>query len=656
MYIKSLIIRNFRNLRNVQVTDLPPTVVLFGLNGQGKTSLHAALHMLLFGYCEFTDQASGGKTPKQAPDLITDGADEAEISATIETETGGGTATWMLALTLRRKAAAGRPLSEWVCVDAETGEVGAIKSREEWFVAVNVNIAHARIAAMPMAYLHSTDLSSALCEMLSSEIPPERVAEECGEHYDWIQEYARARRLPLRTAQHFADLGTQAFGERREVNRERDDQQAVLEDLKKIQAPRAADGRALGPDDMPAVQAKIDALEETLATLHQELGAAQQATEATADPTAREAAIAAARDAELKSADARTHAMHMQSEHQEATNVRNAAKEAHALAVHNTHQAGECVAAAEKALAALSTESGACPLCHRKYTAKLREELLGPLEDTLAKAKEEYTAAHETDKRALEELDAANKSESEARRTAEDAQAIADKWIQYAARCTTEIPKAVKPYEGRSVEDIFPDVEAVEAKIQRGRETLATLREMKRAEEQAVHVDTLNARWSRLDWAVKAFKDGHVIKRLLRGGLDAFAARCNEELAAYGYRLIAQAEGKRVALLLECGGYEPRPVAQCSNGQQMLAAAAVAMAFANGSAPMLLDNINELDHLGRRQLLFQLRDSWRTSVWLSGAWQTRQSIATVVAPLAPAAVFEVTAGEVRTPKEEARAV
>lgn len=50
MFIKSLVLKNFRNFQNLHV-DLAPTLNMFvGENGQGKTSLIEALYILLRGY------------------------------------------------------------------------------------------------------------------------------------------------------------------------------------------------------------------------------------------------------------------------------------------------------------------------------------------------------------------------------------------------------------------------------------------------------------------------------------------------------------------------------------------------------------------------------------------------------------------------------
>jgi DNA repair exonuclease SbcCD ATPase subunit len=76
--IKNLVIQNFRIHEN---TELPMNRLnLFvGGNGAGKTSIIAAIQLLLTGRCVWTDKRGTG-----AADLIMHGADQAEISADVE--------------------------------------------------------------------------------------------------------------------------------------------------------------------------------------------------------------------------------------------------------------------------------------------------------------------------------------------------------------------------------------------------------------------------------------------------------------------------------------------------------------------------------------------------------------------------------------------
>ena len=83
MKIKDIKIRNFRNIESLEILDISHSLALFGLNGQGKSSVLEAIRMTLLGECELSKSLSkhgvGGTGA-----LVLDGAKEAVIKVTVD--------------------------------------------------------------------------------------------------------------------------------------------------------------------------------------------------------------------------------------------------------------------------------------------------------------------------------------------------------------------------------------------------------------------------------------------------------------------------------------------------------------------------------------------------------------------------------------------
>lgn len=75
IYIKSLILKNFRTYKKAELTFSPKTNLLFGKNGEGKTNILEAIHLLLYG--------SSFRTRKLT-DLISFGENYFQIEALFE--------------------------------------------------------------------------------------------------------------------------------------------------------------------------------------------------------------------------------------------------------------------------------------------------------------------------------------------------------------------------------------------------------------------------------------------------------------------------------------------------------------------------------------------------------------------------------------------
>lgn len=640
-----LIVDNFRAIGHADLQGLPAALILFGLNGQGKTSVLAALQMLLHGRCRFT-----ARDGKGAGALVRDGAKQASVTAELEIthgespETGEPTSYITLGLTVAAKGS-----TEWYAVDSTTNEPVA-KTRDELWRVLGCDPRAAAVAAMPDAYLASGEIGEVLAATLAGEVDPAELDGWLGEHREWVRAFAGRKRCSLGDPADLAALGKAAYEERTGQNRLLKEAKAQLEGLPAVKPPMNAKGDVLGADDLPAVTRAVAAAEARLRALHTELGqaqAARPAEEIQAERDALAAELEAARAAQVQAAEA-ADACLAESEQADAALTRARTDEANA--VHAGHQAQNALARAEKALAALTGEDGACPTCGRKYTEALRKQLLGPLEA----ARDAARSAHEDARARADELraglqplrDAAQGLQDRLRRLNQDRQSHAAAVARLEAQIDALDAQAEAAGEARSAVEVEADIAAAEASLERARGAVKALEALAQRAELEAHIAALEAEVAELDWAVQSFKDGELTKRLMTGGMDAFAARCSEELEAYGYRLAVDVDGKRVNVLLAGPDGELRPVALCSNGEQALAAAAVGLAHAQGGAILLLDNLNELDHAWRRGLLKRLRGYTAGSVVVASAWQTGAGLEGLAEALAPAAVAWVEGGAV----------
>ena len=166
----------------------------------------------------------------------------------------------------------------------------------------------------------------------------------------------------------------------------------------------------------------------------------------------------------------------------------------------------------------------------------------------------------------------------------------------------------------RPVETIQKEIDETEAKIARGEKIIEQLRRAQSLEVNTTRLAELNDEISRLDWACESFKDGAIQKQIMLSGLEDFTTRANAELLRFGYRLGVLVDGKTVSATMN-----NRPVSRCSRGQQLLAQFAIAAGFAAHKAPMIIDNINDLDEKNR-DLLFSRIEKISQPIIVMGAY------------------------------------
>jgi hypothetical protein len=639
LHITALRAAGFRNLANVELADLPAAVALFGMNRQGKSSILYAWQMLAFGWCPLT-----GRNGQGAAALIKDGETAACVEADVTvSDAATGDRQYTLSLDLRRKGSGSA--QEFAAVDVASGQTAA-RNREDFYKLIGLDATTAAACAMPALFLESGEASEIMASTLIRTLDPDELAGWLGEHREWVTAFASRKRCSLATPQDLPILGEAAYKERTEFNTRLKDARARQADLGAAELPVDGKGRTRTVEEIDTLRTGVATARVTLAGLQRELGAAQAARPA--------AEVAEERDgltADLTQADADATLAQAQydaavTEAEQAQTALDLARKAESNNLEAARVARVKLADTDAALAAVEDKSGCCPTCRQKLTAATRKALLGPLETQRAALLEEAAQGDdEAERIRRNELPPLREALAAYQASMRDAQNQRTACAAVVAKLQARIQALPAASDTRPVADIEADIADAEAKIARGEAIVRALEHARDVQENDAHLAAVEAELEHLNWAVKAFRDGDLVKPLLRGGLDAFAERCNRELQAFGYALTVDVDGKRVSVLLEAPGREARPVALCSGAERALAAVSVALAFADWGAPVLMDNVNDLDYEVRRELLRRLRAHADGSWWVAGASQNKADLAKLAAGIAPAALVDVVDGE-----------
>lgn len=640
MNLTSICIKNFRNIPSLELNSLAVTTLLAGENGHGKSSVLDAIRMALFGWCEHTATCSKNATGNGAAALIRDGAEQAVVRLTVD--------GMRVTLTINRKGS-----DTFEAHRLDTGE--AYETRSAMWAALGVQERYALVAAMPAVYLTSTDLGDVLSDLLAGEITEAQLSEVVGAcHMVYIKELATLAGIEggITTARDLQDMGKVAATRFTACNRDLKGVTARREAMDDLLAPKDQAGKTLGADDLPRIQRGVGKVEESLRGLHEELGHAKTARTA-ADIETDKAAIKG------KVTEAEVEKTRLRKVEESTAAFKDAAQKAVDVAesIHRTASSDLKAAEDDAQHAKLRLDEcggDACPACQRKWTAKQRDERTKPREAAHTEALALVDDAKADCVKATNDLGTAECALTNEGDTHGDAQTEFHESVYAfnALRGQLAALEAEAP-ASRSAEEVQAAITAVSEKLDRGHAIIADLERLAERDALTQQHAALTLDLAKLKWAVKQFRDGAATKQLMGGGLNDFVCRCNAELAYFGdYAMSAPVEGKRINIILACPDKEARPVARCSDGQQMIAQVAVAMAFADHGGLVLLDNINELDYINRAALFARLRKHDGGSVVLAYAWQQKGAQPEEVAKaLAPVSLVWLEDGAVSDSKE-----
>lgn len=577
-------IENFRFIESARV-DIDRGLALFGMNGQGKSSVLDAVRMALFGACGHT-----GADGRGAAELIRHGAREANV--TVQTSAG----SVILNITAKKK--------DWTWFDA-AGQVSEdITCPADLWKSLGINPDHARICAMSEQFIENQDLGNLIAAMFTDVLTEAAVLSNAGEHLEWLTKYAADRKRPVSDVKF---LGDAAYAARTDLNRELKIAKAELEGMgMRPTPPKSKDGKTLTLAYVSKVAGAVAKLQGQRDALQRELGAADKAL----SPEAREAQMVEWRqvitDGEAYMAEQDGLIRDARTQKQEYLNE---------------------VCGPEAALQAEKSKgSGKCPLgyapCVALGTGAANPELIKDLEAIVTRLRGYIDRCDETSRTADAEYKKAEKAVNAAR----------------ANLAALERQIATRP-----AAEIHADLEATDAEIERVMGIKGDLVKVSRWDDLTASMKLWEAEIEHLSWACTQFRDGAMLKALSASRFDEFTARVNESMAEHGYTFGLQVDGKTVTPTLTEAARGTTPISKCSGGEKAMAAAAIAQAFAACGAPVLIDEMNTMD-VGHRKIVLNRAKRSTNTVILAAAWQQKEhdmaALAKAMAPLGVAWVEE----------------
>lgn len=594
---------NFRNVEYAEL-DLDGSTILLGLNGAGKSTVHNAIQLALFGWCEHTTKAGAGYAA-----LIHNAAPAARIVLDWR--------GYRILLDLSPKK------REWVCCDPETGEIHtAITGPADLWQALGINQTHAMVCCFPTQIVGGSEFSGVLSDYLRGGLTAEALAARVPEeHRAKLHAIATQHHVALVDATAYEAVGGIAYSKRTEVGRDLKLADAAIKETGFIKPVTLPDGTVLTVADIARLEAERARHTAELNALRVELGRAYQA------------AAAPVLDVEAVETELNSHRAVLT-----ATDAAIAASVADTQAQYDLNDARNAQRAAErskeKAEATRDAIATACPTCKRKLTAAM-----------LAELKADAQSAVDAAIQVLASADAAVEAAGAAWRAVEYTGDPMDVLQSRKRNADAEIRRmelalrdVVPAYSGPAPGDIEATIAAGVWAVDSIDTRLAVLSRQRELAECKTHAEALRADYAHLDWIVKEFHDGIAYRALLVEAAAPIIAAVNGWMAD---SLEIVAEGKSFGLR-----FNGRPLALASAGQRSLVAYAFARAFADCGAPILLDDINNLDPENRGRLAMRLRAA---EVVLAGTPldTSPEYLNRAAAALAPMRVIAVSAGTYR---------
>ncbi len=598
--INQLRIQNFRGARNISLDDLSTNVAIHGKNGAGKSSILDAIRMALFNFCGHTSKAGQG-----AADQIEDFNKKATIMISLDVDGKD----MIIQMIINKRGA-----NVWGCSDGDGQCIEEITNQAEFWKYTGIDRNHAMVSAFPEAFIDSKDLDDILSEFLSGNIDAADLAEVLKDHEDWFYAFAKAQTIPPDSLTNFQTLGTIAFNQRREFKRELPVAQADVDLYAAARAPRDGNGKTRSSEDIPGIKRGVADCEDEQAALLTEKGAA----ELYPDVEKTRAELTAEMDDKVE--DVRK-SLETVTQTKKTLEVKRETGDAlsreYTAALSTTDWATRSFEVAEKSLSALQDKESRCPTCLRKYGDELIKKLRDPFMKQLEEGRTEKAESKEEADKIGRALNDARNNITDAQREWELSSEAHTKNKDILSEVCARL--AALPENIRPLVDIEADIVEKAEKIARGHAILEDLDKLDKKISSRKHLDYLTSQISELDWVVDQFKNGVAIKALLSVELGMFTHRCSQELNTFGMAMDAEVTGKKVQLLLRVPGKEYRPVKACSDGEKMLAAYAVAMAFSDVGAPVLIDNLNDLDEDKRGLLLAMLCEKTESTIMAAAA-------------------------------------
>lgn len=600
MKIPRINIKNFVQIKQLDLNDLTGTTLITGKNGIGKTT---ALHAIGFAF-GFDVRDARGVTIR-LNELIGphDESMEVKVYASI----------------------ADRNLLITAGVDAKgrSVEIDDIDRKQPAFLGVKgiaanyaalyelmgVDPKHLECALLPRTYLLGPDLGNILAALCSGDWTMQDVKAAAGEHWAYLGEQffnnPPCTNLDL--------VGRKAFELRAEVKKSIKKVEAEIEAIGDVVRPLSRDGKPMDPEQIPVVNDALQDLRSRRDALTMELGRVNSF-----DPEKRKT-LESSRAENTKALDVATKAeTKAKDDLKQTQDTLDSASKA-LDSVKKLHAEAEAVyAEANTRLQRLSASKDECITCGHKMSPEELKAVKAAIEDDIAKAKarlDEINLDDAESKCAVFDqayIDAATRLQA---RKDERIETLA-----VASRIDYELEQLGGTKSMRSTDEIQTEIETVEERIAAGEIKLRELVAWTSKQSLGVKVTEAKKTIEHLDWAVAAFRDGEFLKSRLSGSVNVFEDACNEKLADFGYSLSVVVNGKDCSVLIRDGELQPSPIARCSKGELVLAGYAVATAF-GASCPVCVDDIDALYSETKSKFISQLKlRNNEAPIFAVGAW------------------------------------
>ncbi len=567
MKLGRLRIKDFRCIEDFDL-DLSKKTILFGAVGKGKSTVKAAVHMALFGWCEWTDKRGAG-----FKNLIRLGQKRCSIN--LEVDKDGQ--HFDISVKLGSKKV----------IEIIDGD-GVVTTSLPWE-------GHERIAAlmcaMPDVFLEDTEFGGMLSDMLTGPgIDPEQVFGIAGDNEDWLREQLKAE--VTWSAKSLTVFGEDCYEKRTDWNRELKGEK-LLQESRCAVHPVNDKGKKLDIDEIASYEAHIGKLRRKLSDLEGMGGTTSVIT----DEMLQEALSVEA------------HAKEAMDKHGDFDNADLLAK---AKEVDKIEIAVDSMQEFLDELRGLQE----CPTCRQHVSQEHKGEISQSIEERIAIQSEALNAGNATYKERLSKQQAHAAKASALHTTWMEAKIITGKLTD-----ELEVQAAIPA-------DIPAEIEKTQASITNGEGLVVKMKSHRDYLSAEAWIEITEAEVLQLTWAIKQFKEGEFIKTVATDSDSAneFTESVNDILGTFGnYRLRIGSKGKAMDFLLwsqEADGEVS--ISECSQGQQTMVQAAVAFALSGGSAVVMLDNLNTL-HPESRGKVLRFASKYKGAVLLASSWQRTEA-------------------------------
>lgn len=602
MKIKSLLLRNFRGIRDLKVADTKDNALFIGLNGTGKTTVLHAVQVALFDKC----YANNGKALKVS-ELLGDDGKSADI--TLELDVAGDHYVIGVHITKNGKEVT------FHCNDMLLP--GTAKSlRTKMFEKAGIDEKHAQCAGLPSAFINSDDMADLIAELDGGVVTIDTIQEHLEDHAEWFNSWLKAAGMKLESLKDIAGIG-KAFAEAQTANNAsiKLHEQEIAE-TNKLDPPIGKNRKPLTVDDVPVVSNAIDKLTLQRDAIMEEKGGLNNLRPA--NTIRGEIDIEKSAIADL---DNKIEVIKKALPGAEKALVK-AIEEQEALTSELSSQ-GEAQAIATRKLAELNKSievfaDGTCEQCKSALTEEQIEALTGAatkevklIEENMPK-KKAYDALNKKCSQAIERR---AKAQDERDNLSDESSGHKRQWLIHTntmERLEKELSLASEASNKDSADELQAKADKLSSRITAAQGALDVLEKLQSGEASKVKLEKALETKAHIKWGLDLFRGGELKDKLGAGGRELLTAAANKILEPFGYGLSLSA-GE--AFLSRHGGTAV-PMRSVSEGEYLIAQLAVACAFVKDGVTCL-DGLEKLDG-GNKGTFFTIVNS----EGLKGLWMT----------------------------------